>query len=73
MLFTLWLVQFFSYWKEGEELKPGGYLAYLSPFFHKDGLWHALDKTMWISLGAYGLFTVIGIALSIYWLQEREI
>jgi hypothetical protein len=72
-LFVLWILQFFSYWKEGEVLKPGGYIAYISPFFHKDGLWHPPDQALAISLGAYVAFAALGVALSIFWLQKREI
>lgn len=73
LLFILWLVQLFSLWKDGDKLAPGGYVAYISPFFHKDGLWHTWSGQLPASLGAYAVFAAVGLALSIFWLQRREI
>jgi ABC-type transport system involved in multi-copper enzyme maturation permease subunit len=66
---VLWLLHLASYFKDGEELRPIGYLSYLSPFTYRTGLWMPIGKAFLESAGAYAMFAVIGLALTIY--RER--
>ncbi len=72
-IFALWILQFFSWWKDGDEMTPMAYLSYLSPFTYKDGLWHPLSQPLLLAALAQVGFAVVGVALSIYALEKRDI
>lgn len=65
----LWLIHFFSYLKDGDALRPAGYLCYLSPFTYRTGLWMPFGKELLQASGAFACFAVLGLAATIY--RER--
>ena len=65
----LWLLHLTMYLKEGDQLRPIGYISYLSPFTYRTGLWMPVGKEFLESSGAFAMFAVIGLALTIY--RER--
>lgn len=72
-LFGLWIIQFFSMLKEDGELRPIGYLSYLSPFNYNTLLWNPMGPGLLQAIGAYLAFAVLGVAATIYLLKARDL
>lgn len=72
-LFGLWLLQGFSFFKDGDQLQPIGYLSYLSPFAYNGLLWNPTSVPLFQALGVYIAFAVVSLAFTISVLKTRDI
>ncbi len=65
-LLFLWLMHWLQLFKDGDQLKPIGYLSYLSPFTYRTSLFMPFGRELFEAVAAFLVFAVIGVGLSIY-------